>query len=431
MGEGKTGVERLRELAREWEEHSWSSVGKVRARMLADIADQIEREAQASGEVGKVSCELDGTVGPMSRHAMAIALLDDWEREAIERERVRRLGVARDVSVSAYDLLPEEERAAIALVRDSGGLDAVREAVRLFEDMHDGLYTIDANERHSGPEMVREIFGRIMPRGYGWPRFEDGALAVPGGDSGEFPNAVHGGIGWVRFGRGGIVEVENDWAFPGEAMRHPLVAGERVKRPAPKALDADGAEIRVGDTVYLLPGDWCDKFPLLRCHEWDAMKVLSLRPNHDTGRIVCGTSPGSVVCYPYPPQLTHRAPVLAADGNPLREGETVYLTDSPTAFVVDDIMTREDGSPVVHLADGAWHRPQDLTHERPDSWERLEEDARKHRYGYWECETFRCCACPAVVDGKNPQERYGVNDCQDAMQCDLVRRAKALAERDR
>lgn len=254
MGEGKTGVERLRELAREWEKHSWSSIGKVRARMLAEIADQIEREMQASDEIGKMRCEADGAVGPVTRHAMAVALLDDWEREAIERARALRLGVAGDVSVSAYDLLPQEDREAIALVRDSGGRDAVREAMRLFEDVHDGLYTIDANERHSGPEMVREIFGRIMPRGYGWPRFEDGALAVPGDDSGEFPNAVHGGIGWVRFGRGGTVEVENDWTFPGEAMRHPLVAGERVKRPAPKALDADGVETREGDTVWDVDG---------------------------------------------------------------------------------------------------------------------------------------------------------------------------------
>lgn len=86
------GIERLRRLAREWEEHSWSSVGKVRARMLAEIADQIEREMQASDEAGKVMCEADGALGPVSRHAMAFSLLDDWEREAIAwvRDLARR-----------------------------------------------------------------------------------------------------------------------------------------------------------------------------------------------------------------------------------------------------------------------------------------------------------------------------------------------------
>ena len=109
----------------------------------------------------------------------------------------------------------------------------------------------------------------------------------------------------------------------------------------------------------------------------------------------------------------------AADGRPLREGETVYLTDSPTAFVIDDIMTREDGATVVHLKDGAWHRPQDLTHERPDSWERLEEDATLAPLDY--------------VD-KYDIELYDREAGEDeiaapyAMSRDLVRRAKALAE---
>ena len=31
--------------------------------------------------------------------------------------------------------------------------------------------------------------------------------------------------------------------------------GERVKRPAPEVLDADGVPIKVGDTVYFVDGD--------------------------------------------------------------------------------------------------------------------------------------------------------------------------------
>lgn len=107
-----------------------------------------------------------------------------------------------------------------------------------------------------------------------------------------------------------------------------------------------------------------------------------------------------------PSTLTHRAPVLAADGRPLREGETIYLTDSPTAFVVDDIMTRDDGETVVHLEGGAWNLPQYLTHERPDSWERLEEDARR-----------------LDIDLNDTTDGYPrMSFCRD-----LVRRAKALA----
>ena len=38
------GIERLRALGREQEERSWSTVGKVRGRLMLQIADQIERE---------------------------------------------------------------------------------------------------------------------------------------------------------------------------------------------------------------------------------------------------------------------------------------------------------------------------------------------------------------------------------------------------
>ena len=126
-------------------------------------------------------------------------------------------------------------------------------------------------------------------------------------------------------------------------------------------------------------------------------------------------------------RLKRTAKALAADGRPLREGETVWDTKGNGPYniqkIENDGVIRIDGSSLDYFG-------SDFVRERPDSWKRLEEDARKHRYAYWECETFRCSACPTVVDGKNPQERYGVDDCQDAMQCDLVRRAKALAERD-
>lgn len=67
-------------------------------------------------------------------------------------------------------------------------------------------------------------------------------------------------------------------------------AGEPVKRPAPKVLDADGVEIKVGDTVYTLTSDI--KF-----------EVLLIDTNFD-GETIIQTDAGRYK----PNQLTHKEP---------------------------------------------------------------------------------------------------------------------------
>ena len=71
-------------------------------------------------------------------------------------------------------------------------------------------------------------------------------------------------------------------------------------------------------------------------------------------------------------------------------------------------------------------KPSQLTHERPvvDTWERLEEDAGKRT-----CEYFGQFSYSTSCDGC-PQEGFvQKDDCRAAKAADLVRRAKALAER--
>lgn len=176
-----------------------------------------------------------------------------------------------------------------------------------------------------------------------WPRFEDGEY-VWFGDAVE---VHHGGaiiVEAIEFTRGAVCvkdAADGDWGTSMYAM-HPL------KRPAPKVLDADGVEIKVGDTV------------------WDGgieMTVMSL----------VGELPGHVA-------------------------------------------TRSENPPVMHSI-----TPEILTHARPDSWERLEEDAEKEACDYFgvECDDdYGCSGCPHLHEGR---------DCTIDMQADLVRRAKALA----
>lgn len=110
--------------------------------------------------------------------------------------------------------------------------------------------------------------------------------------------------------------------------------------------------------------------------------------------------------------LTHRAPVLAADGRPLREGETAWNVKTGERYVVGAF-----AGGCVNVSDGRGGGlqllPSQLTHERPvaDTWGRLEEDA----------------GCTAT---KYNERRGTIFTTKQQVARDLVRRAKALAGRD-
>lgn len=91
---------------------------------------------------------------------------------------------------------------------------------------------------------------RALPEGMEWPRFEDGEL-VKVGDELEFEGKTMLACDATFY--------DDGWALwcDREDMSGSLYGkyGERVKRPAPKVLDADGVPIKVGDTVYFADGD--------------------------------------------------------------------------------------------------------------------------------------------------------------------------------
>lgn len=91
---------------------------------------------------------------------------------------------------------------------------------------------------------------RALPEGVEWPRFEDGGL-VRIGDELEFEGKTML-VCDATFYAG-------EWALwcDREDMSGRLYGkyDERVERPAPKVLDADGVPIKVGDTVYFVDGN--------------------------------------------------------------------------------------------------------------------------------------------------------------------------------
>lgn len=205
----------------------------------------------------------------------------------------------------------------------------------------------------------------------------DAERALPEGIDAEL--ALTEGVEWPRFEDGEPVKVGDEVEFEGETMRVYLATfnadgwalwcsregidgrisgsyGERVKRPAPEVLDADGVPIEVGDVVYFV----ADK---------------------DDGAL------------------------------------TVECIDvSVEKPVVDLVYSDERGT--WHLVD-----PEKLTHERPDSWEKLEEDARKTACNYApaprnEDGLTTCDGCPFQKS----------ESCSNEMTIDLVERAKKLAK---
>lgn len=183
-----------------------------------------------------------------------------------------------------------------------------------------------------------------------WPRFEDGEY-VWFGDAVE---AHHGGaitVEAIEFSHGDVCvkdAEDGDWDTSMYAM-HPL------KRPVPKVLDADGVEIKVGDTVW--------------------------HRNGFSHGVVTSTNEDSLM------------------------GTIRYVNGSEE---------------FINVA-------RYLTHTRPDSWERLEEDARKGVCEYagacrksGTIDAHACDGCRFDNDGNGPS-------CEEQMARDIIRRAKALA----
>lgn len=123
---------------------------------------------------------------------------------------------AEDVTtVSAYDLLPDEDRRAIAWVREHGGLDAVEK--------------------------------RLMPEGMEWPRFESGEPVRIGDDAMDELRGTSDVVFTVSFSRNTFAFLSQECAVITQAR-----SGTPVKRPSPKAIAADGKPLREGEMVYWL-----------------------------------------------------------------------------------------------------------------------------------------------------------------------------------
>ena len=300
--------------------------------------------------------------------------------------------IAADIGekVDGMRRVGEYEDDVLTWVEAYGGLEEVKKELSRFIDRSG--YESDVLgwvEKNGGLYAVKE---RLMPEGMSWPRFEDGEPVRIGDhwQEDDYDESITR-VDSIEFAEDGV-RFENEYADT--FYRY----GERVKRPAPKVLDADGVEIHVGDTV------WHTKTGA-------EYRVLSL-PDLDRGAWVTTKTNTADRLFLDLAVLTHRAPVLAADGKPLREGETVWDTKGNGPYTVE----RFDTCDRVYIAGREYcYLGGDFTHERPDSWERWVEDTDKSPCEYFGVTGSGCDGC-----------RRDPYMCSNERNEDLVRRAKKL-----
>lgn len=354
------------------EEHD----GKTLDSTLAAIADQIKREQ--GGRVSRM--RVLSVVTEMERHVSGAEGMEDspvarWARELREALGGDGRDRAADASVSAYGLLSAGERKAIAWVREHGGLGAVERRweclsyyadpvprscmekrlarlQRQIDECHEALRR--RNQRieeltHRVSDLTTEnveLRKRAMPEGYEWPRYESGEPLRY--DDRYVYDGREREVWHVDFDSYGEPTILNK-----DGTRCKPDKGERVERPAPKVLDADGVEVELGDDLYSVEG-------MLRFH------VSAI--DKKSGRIATEAM-FALDKWADPKMYTHRAPVLAADGEPLEVGQTVWFKTSGSEMRVDKIEHRPEGFWALELfADGSKRDSAPvsvLTHQRP------------------------------------------------------------------
>ena len=208
---------------------------------------------------------------------------------------------------------------------------------------------------------------RALPEGMEWPRFEDGEL-VKVGDEVEFEGKTMLVCDATFYADGWALWCDREDM---SGRLHGLYC-ERVERPAPEVLDADGVPIKVGDVVYFVADD--DGALIVECIDVSGEKpVVDLVYSDDRGTWHLMD----------PKKLTHERPapkVLDADGVPIKVGDTVYFVDGDARPLTVERIDANGGEPAVDLVYAGrilrWHsaNPEKLTHERPDSWRLWGED---------------------------------------------------------
>lgn len=267
------------------------------------------------------------------------------------------VGCGEHVCADAYEALADKIDAELAEARK----DAIRESKKPMWWFRNAIKCgYDWPEPRDGEKFRDYLHRCFLPR----PRFEDGEVV---------------GVREYEDIQGYCVYDDGEFFVTTPNRSIDYAAGERVERPAPEALGADGKPIVEGETVWL-----------------------------DEAHSRCAGSCGF------------------EDGNKY----SLCGIERQEMLTVEDAHIEVDGREYVRVCTcGAWCHASWLTHTPPDTQERIDDDKGKKGTEYWRCVGFFCGDCPAEIDGKRPSDRYGVLNCSIAQGMDIARRQADLDAR--
>ena len=145
-----------------------------------------------------------------------------------------------------------------------------------------GYYIYLTNDQKK--ELANEIERYYIPR----PRFEDGEPACW---KDELANGEP--LFTITYDHAGVISINAETVNP----EYELVEDQALTRPLPKVLDADGVEIKVGDTV------WRTDPPIHPSQVVDIKHYPEGQPE-----VVCSEKNGQVIAHYSPNLLTHKEP---------------------------------------------------------------------------------------------------------------------------
>lgn len=275
-------------------------------------------------------------------------------------------------------------------VRVHGGLEHVRD---IWGEMVNLCATIGCE-----PDIVTDalealgectdiVNNRLMPPGTEWPKVDSKKV--------DFTTSYGPSLGVLE-----AVEIYNNGAC--NVMSHDGIVKSVSDIHIAKQdhIGADGLHIHDDETVYLVDGNG------------EPLYVIDTKA--DGYQTVIVRNPSGHVNNYDAQRLTHTKPAIGADGLPIKKGETVYYTLNGIEFTVENTTDDKEAVWASNLLGNFFLDCCTLTHtkpEPPDSWERLESD---------------------MADDMAKQQCGPVSpEVSTAHAAEFVRRAKALAERER
>ena len=308
--ERRTVREEDHEAAKWVREHGGLDEVKRRWKFLSHYADHVPR-----------SC--------MERRLARLQRQIDESHAALKRRNQR-------IAVLASEINRAHNENRMEFLRRAGNYTAFADEV--FKRLATQLRHVEGCTKDVMDAALEALDSCLMPEGCEWPRYEDGE-PVQFGDETNLTDAVES----ITFNADGTTLIGDkhgdfDAKYVQGVKRHIVLA-------------ADGEPLEVGQTVWTLD------YPSFECSVLGFYKgMIHLKSGADH------------LLQREPSQLAHRAPVIAADGKPIREGETVWHVGNGVEFTVIGLPNPGEYQSVKLRLDGGASTgldPDLLTHQRP------------------------------------------------------------------